>query len=144
EDDLFNPETLRDAGLKLGTGAALGGAIGLVADIASAGLSLGTGTALGAALGGIASQGWGQIGRRLGNKLRGVQELTLESEVLFVLVMQMLDLLAALERRGHAAQGKIVVAHAGEEEGGASLKALVVALQAARSHPAWASAGAAG
>jgi len=139
EDDLFNPETLRDASRKLGTGAAVGGAIGLAADIAFAGLSLGAGTALGAALGGIASQGWGQFGRRLSNKLRGVQELTLENEVLFVLAVQMLTLLAALEQRGHAAQGKMTVASATESD--EALKPLVAALQPARSHPDWASGG---
>ncbi|HEY0844637.1 MAG TPA: GTPase/DUF3482 domain-containing protein [Noviherbaspirillum sp.] len=136
EDDLFNPETLRDASRKLGTGAAVGAAIGLAADLALAGLSLGAGTAVGAAVGGLASQGWGQFGRRLANKVRGVQELTLENEVLFVLAAQMVDLLAALELRGHAAQGKI---DAGPGQESVELKPLVAALQAARGHPDWAS-----
>jgi len=142
EDDLFNPETLRDASRMLGAGAAVGGAIGLAADIAFAGLSLGAGTALGAALGGIASQGWGQFGRRLTNKLRGVQELTLENEVLFVLAAQMLALLVTLERRGHAAQGKIAAASGTEAD--EALKPVVAALQPARSHPNWSSGRAAG
>ena len=59
EGDLFNPQTLVDAGQKLGTGAAVGAAVGLVADVALAGLSLGAATALGAAVGGLASQGGG-------------------------------------------------------------------------------------
>lgn len=138
EGDLFNPETLRDASRKLGTGAAVGGAIGLVADVALAGLSLGTGTALGAAIGGVASQGWGQFGRRLANKLRGVHELTLENEVLYVLGAQMLDLLAALEQRGHAAQGKIAASSGSEAAADAQFKQLVAEVQAARSHPEWA------
>lgn len=138
EDDLFNPETLRDAGRRLGTGAALGGAIGLAVDVALVGLSLGTGTALGATIGGLASQGWGQFGRRLANKMRGMQELTLENEVLYVLAGQMLDLLVALEQRGHAAQGKIATSGATEGEAGVELKPLVGVLQAARSHPEWA------
>lgn len=137
EDDLFNPETLRDASRKLGTGAAIGGAIGLTADIAVGGLSLGAATALGAAIGGIASQGWGPFGRRVVNKLRGVHELTLESEVLYVLAGQMLDLLAALEQRGHAAQGKVSAAPAAPSAATAELKHLVGLLQAARSHPGW-------
>jgi hypothetical protein len=138
EDDLFNPETLRDASRRLGAGAAVGAAIGLTADIALAGLSLGTGMALGAAIGGLASQGWGQLGRRLANKVRGVQELTLENEVLFVLAAQMLQLLLALEQRGHAAQGKVAASTEVEAEAGVKLKRLISGLQAARTHPDWA------
>lgn len=137
EDDLFNAETLRDAGKALGKGAAFGAAIGLTADIALAGLSLGAGTALGAALGGMASQGWGQVGRKMLNKARGVHELTLENEVLFVLAGHMGHLLRALEQRGHAAIGKIA---AGTEEPPAMRKPLtqlIDALQPARSHPEW-------
>jgi len=135
EDDLFNPETLRDAGRKLGTGAAVGAAVGLTADIAFAGMSLGAATAAGAAIGGLASQGWGQFGRRLANKVRGVQELTLENEVLFVLAAHMVALLAALELRGHAAQGKVTAGRPAEP---AELKPLLSRLQAARGHPDWA------
>ncbi|HEY4542787.1 MAG TPA: GTPase/DUF3482 domain-containing protein [Noviherbaspirillum sp.] len=138
EDDLFNPETLRDASRKLGAGAAVGAAIGLTADIALAGLSLGAGTALGAAIGGIASQGWGHLGRRLANKLRGMQELTLENEVLFVLAAQMCALLRALELRGHAAQGKIAAGGDAHVEKGEEIRQLVSTLQPARSHPEWA------
>lgn len=137
ENDLFNPEMLRDASRKLGAGAAVGAALGLTADLALAGLSLGAGTALGAAIGGLASQGWGQFGRRLANRMRGVQELTLENEVLFVLAAQMLNLLAALEQRGHAAQGRIAAA---AEEGvadSAEFKRIIGELQVARSHPEW-------
>ncbi|WP_233575800.1 GTPase/DUF3482 domain-containing protein [Noviherbaspirillum saxi] len=137
ERDLFSPETLRDASRKLGTGAAVGAAIGLTADLALAGLSLGTGAALGAAIGGLASQGWGQFGRRLANKIRGVQELTLETEVLFVLSEQMLQLLMALERRGHAAQGQVEAPDA-NIKASAKLKHLVNELQVARTHPDWA------
>lgn len=135
EDDLFNPETLRDASRKLGAGAAVGAAIGFTADLALAGLSLGAATAVGAAVGGLASQGWGQFARRLSNKVRGVQELTLENEVLFVLAAQMISLLAALERRGHAAQGKVEVGPGTEPE---QLKPLIAKLQAARGRPDWA------
>ena len=135
EDDLFDPETLRDASRKLGTGAAVGAAIGAAADIALAGLSLGAATAVGAAIGGLASQGWGQFGRRLADKVRGVQALTLENEVLYVLAAHMVDLLAALELRGHAAEGKV---KAGTASGTAELKPLMTTLQASRGHPDWA------
>jgi len=138
QDDLFNPETLRDASRKLGTGAAIGAAVGMTADLALAGLSLGAATALGAAIGGMASQGWGQLGRRLANKMRGVQELTLENEVLFVLAAQMSDLLLALELRGHAAQERIATSAGEGGEASAGLKRLVSELQTARGHPEWA------
>ena len=138
EDDLFDPETLLDASRKLGTGAAVGAAIGFTADLALAGLSLGAATALGAAIGGIASQGWAQFGRRLANKVRGMQELTLENEVLYVLAVHMIDLLAALELRGHAAEGKVKAA-SGSSHG--DFKPLLAALQAGRAHPEWATQG---
>jgi len=135
EDDLFDPETLREASRTLGSGAAVGAAIGAAADIAFAGLSLGAATALGATIGGLASQGFGQFGRRLVNKARGVQELTLENEVLYVLAAHMVDLLAALELRGHAAEGKV---KAGTATGSIELKPVVAAVQPARAHPEWA------
>jgi GTPase Era involved in 16S rRNA processing len=137
EADLFNPETLRDASKKLGTGAAVGAAIGFAADLALAGMSLGAASALGAAIGGIASQGWGQFGRKLANKVFGVEELTLENEVLLVMAEHMLNLLWTLEQRGHAAMGKVSsrqqTPHAANEE----LKRLIEAVQPARSHPDW-------
>ena len=107
EHDLFNPELLQDAGRKLGTGAAVGAAIGFGADVALAGMSLGAATALGAALGGVASQGWSQLPRKLSNKLQGVDELTLEDAVLLALADSLLTLIMALERRGHAASARL-------------------------------------
>ena len=103
EDELFNPAVLQDAAVKLGTGAAVGAAIGLGLDVALAGLSLGAATALGATLGGLASQGFGPAGRALANRLNGRQDLTLEDPVLAVLANRLLALLNALAQRGHAA-----------------------------------------
>jgi hypothetical protein len=103
DSELFNPELLKAAGKRLGAGAALGAAVGLGLDVALAGLSLGAATGVGAALGGVASQGFGAMGRQLGNQLRGIKELSLEDPVLLLLVAQRLSLLRALERRGHAA-----------------------------------------
>ncbi len=107
ENDLFNPELLQDAGRKLGTGAAVGAAVGFAADVALAGMSLGAATALGAAVGGAASQGWSQIPRKLRNKLQGIEELTLEDAVLLALADSLLSLITALERRGHAASARL-------------------------------------
>jgi hypothetical protein len=100
--DLFSPDTLRQAGTRLGAGAAVGAAVGLVADIALAGTSLGAGMAMGGALGGALAHGWGPLGRRMANRLRGIREVTVEDAVLAILARRQLALLRALERRGHA------------------------------------------
>jgi GTPase Era involved in 16S rRNA processing len=138
EADLFNPETLKEAGKRLGAGAAVGAAIGLTADIASAGLSLGTGSVIGAAIGGIASQGWGPFSRKLVNQARGVQEVTLENEVLLVTAEHMIKLLGVLEQRGHAAMGKVMIQGEISEDMSKEMRALIHAVQPARGHPEWA------
>ncbi|GIZ52770.1 GTPase/DUF3482 domain-containing protein [Noviherbaspirillum aridicola] len=131
EDDLFNPGVLQDATKKLGAGAAIGAALGLAADVALGGLSLGAGMSIGAAAGGVASQGFGALGRKLANRARGILELSLENEVLWVAAGQLFGLQAALERRGHAAQGRISPA-AADKAIETRLKKLMVALQPAR------------
>lgn len=141
EADLFNPELLKQAGRQFGTGAALGGAIGVVADVALAGLSLGAAATLGATIGGLASQGLGQVGRRLGNKLRGLLELSLEDAALLQIAAQHLTLLLGLERRGHAAL-EVMREQAGMSIEPEALAALRRALRPARGHPEWAGVGA--
>jgi len=140
--DLFNPETLRDAGVRLGTGAAVGAAVGVVADLALAGLSLGAGAALGATIGGALAQGWGPFGRKLANVVRGVHELSVEDGVLALSAAWQLDTLLALERRGHAAVQPLAAGAAPDSpdarEGMAALAPIVAACAPARSHPAWA------
>lgn len=128
--DLFHPETLQDAGRKLGTGAAVGAAVGFAADLALAGMSLGAATALGAAVGGVASQGWSQVPRKLRHKLQGVEELTLEDAVLLGLADSLLRLVRALERRGHAATERLAIA--GPGAGQDALQSVVWALAPAR------------
>jgi len=135
--DFFSAEAMKDAGLRLGKGAAIGIGVGVVADLALAGLSLGAGAALGGAIGGAVAQGWSPLGRKLLNKLRDVQELTVEDRVLQVLVAWQLKLVDALERRGHAATQRIVTGKdraTGRDE---ALRAIVRAAQPARSHPEW-------
>jgi hypothetical protein len=134
--DFFHPEALKDAGILLGKGVAVGAAVGVVADIALAGLSLGTGAALGGAIGGAMSQGLGPLGRKLANKLRDVHELTVEDRVLFVLMGWQLRLMRALEHRGHAAVDRIATSTANSTDQRA-LVDLVHAAQPARSHPDW-------
>ncbi len=134
--DFFHPEALKDAGILLGKGVAVGAAVGVVADLALAGLSLGTGAALGGAIGGAMSQGLGPLGRKLANKLRDVHELTVEDRVLFVLLGWQLRLLRALEHRGHAALERIGADGLGAGDPQA-LADCVRSAQPARSHPDW-------
>ncbi len=157
ESDLFNPETLRQAGKRLGQGATIGASIGVVADLAVGGISLGAGAALGGLIGGVVTQGWSQFGRRLWNQVRGVQQLSVENELLLLAAEGLLGLMAMLEQRGHAAQQKVQMAHkptrastteaigatwkiGPEIESGrdAHLRACVRALEPARSHESWA------
>ncbi|MDO8904242.1 GTPase/DUF3482 domain-containing protein [Hydrogenophaga sp.] len=135
--DLFNPETLASVGRLLGQGAAAGAAVGLTLDIALAGLSLGTGTALGAAIGGVVGQGWGQLPRKLRNRLMRIEELTLQDDVLAVLADGLLQLCQRLEARGHAALEPLAVRLAPADSYRADLKALLADLAPARSHPEW-------
>ncbi|MBT2326599.1 GTPase/DUF3482 domain-containing protein [Variovorax paradoxus] len=137
--DFFHPEALKDAGILLGKGVAVGAAVGVVADLALHGLSLGAGAALGGAIGGALSQGLGPLGRKLANKLRDVQELTVEDRVLFVIASWQLRLLRALEQRGHAAVDRIAAGAdaAGTEAARRPLAEVVRAAQPARSHPDW-------
>jgi Domain of unknown function (DUF3482)/50S ribosome-binding GTPase len=136
--DLFHAETLRDAGVRLGKGAAIGAGIGLAADVALAGVSLGSAAALGAAIGGAASQGFGAFGRRLVNLAQGREELSLEDTVVLVVAQRLLALQAALDARGHAASERIDLERAGPPI--ERLQPLLRAVQAARAHPQWAEA----
>jgi GTPase Era involved in 16S rRNA processing len=135
--DFFNPEAMKDAGLRLGKGAAVGAAVGVVADLATGGLSLGAGAALGGAIGGAISQGIGPLGRKLFNTLRDVHELSVDDGVLILLADWQWALVRALERRGHAATSRIQVE---PERGAGHTQALTAAVRAtapARSHPEW-------
>ncbi len=139
EDDLFNPELLKEAGKRLGLGAMIGAGLGVVADVAMAGLSLGAATTLGATLGGAASGGWKPLWRKLENRLSGVQELTAEAPVLLLLADHLLGLARALERRGHAAMDKLRIEASvdGGAAPGGDLQPVLRALEPARGHPDW-------
>lgn len=134
EDDLFNPETLRSMGVKLGGGAAAGAAAGLGLDLMVGGLSLGVATAIGALAGG----GWQTLrhyGDRLRGKLSGHQELTVDDAIIRLLALRALDLLSALEARGHAAMTPFKQAaevNADWREG-----VLPPSIASARAHPEW-------
>lgn len=138
EADVFNPETLRRLGVKLGTGAAAGAAAGVGVDLLAGGLTLGAAAALGALAGGL-WQTVGEYGERLLAGLRGHRELTVDDAILRLLALRQRDLLAALDGRGHAAFEPIRLDDADARrwrEG-----SLPDALQRARAHPEWAQGG---
>ena len=142
EDDLFNPALLKEAGRRLGLGAAIGAGIGAVADVALAGLSLGAAATLGGAIGSALSGGWQPLAGKLRGRLTGTQELTAQDAVLALLAARLLALNQALTQRGHAAQHKL---RAAEWEEGSQQAAqarqltatLADALRPARAHPDW-------
>lgn len=137
EADLFNPETLRQAGMHLTGGAAIGAGVGVAVDLAFAGLTLGAGAAIGAAIGGAASQGMTQFGRKVYHKVRGIQEISASNDVLAVMASHMVELVRILEHRPHAASGKIKLSVVPSEAGTAAYQAVLEAAQPARNYPDW-------
>lgn len=135
-DDLFNPETLRQLGVRLGGGVAAGAAAGAGIDLLVGGLTLGAATAIGALAGG-AWQTVGHYGQRLLGKLKGQRELSVDDSVLRLLALRQRLLLAALQARGHAAQEAIRVASPEDKQWRQGT--LPDALRKARAHPEWSS-----
>lgn len=133
-DDLFNPETLRQLGVRLGGGVAAGAAAGAGIDLLVGGLTLGAATALGALAGG-AWQTVGHYGQRLLGKLKGQRELSVDDSVLRLLALRQRQLLAALQARGHAAMEAIRVASPEDKQWREGK--LPEALRKARAHPEW-------
>ncbi|MBK6736567.1 MAG: DUF3482 domain-containing protein [Haliea sp.] len=133
-DDLFNAETLKQLGVRVGGGIVAGAAAGAGIDLALAGLSLGT-AALAGAIAGGALQTARNYGDRLLGKLRGQRELTVDDNVLRLLALRQRQLVQALEARGHAAMNSIEVTTPADmswREG-----KLPQSLQRARAHPQW-------
>lgn len=136
EDDLFNPELLKQASLRLGKGAAVGAVMGAIVDVALAGVSLGAAASTGAAIGGALSGGWRSAWRKISGRLRGMQELTVENAVLALLAQRLLTLTVALMQRGHAAQEKMRALQDAPIVETLHLEML----EDARAHPEWARA----
>lgn len=135
-DDLFNPETLRQLGVKIGSGMAAGAAAGAGVDLLVGGLTLGAATLLGALAGGGA-QTARHYGNRLLGKLKGQRELTVDDAVLRLLALRQRQLLKALAARGHAAVETIRLDTPQDRswrEG-----RLPEPLRRARAHPEWSS-----
>lgn len=143
--DLFDPQALKEFGVQLGKGVAAGAVAGATLDAFTGGLSLGAGMAVGALAGGL-WQGADKWGRRLLGKLRGETELSVDDAVLRLLAVRQLSLIAALERRGHAAQTPIRLGEIDAEDFDQPLQrelnawraqALPEELRLARIHPQW-------
>lgn len=141
QDDLFSVDTLKKLSVRAPSRMAKGAALGVGIDLVAGGLTLGAAAALGAAAGGL----WQLIddyGGRVLARLRGGRELSVDEAVLRVLGLRQLSLLAALERRGHAALTPIELAAVEEAE--AELAShwregeLPVVISWARAHPEWA------
>lgn len=135
-DDLFNPETLKLLGVRLGGGVAAGAAAGAGVDLLVGGLTLGA-AALAGALAGGALQTARNYGSRLMGKFKGQRELTVDDAVLRLLALRQQQLMHALDARGHAAQDSIRL-DAPQEQGWRKGR-LPDALAKARAHPQWSS-----
>jgi hypothetical protein len=135
EDDLFNPEVMKQAAKRLGLGATVGALIGLGVDVAMAGLSLGAGTVMGTALGGMALSSSKQGVRWIRRKFRGQVDLTVDDVTLLVLLARQSDLLSALQGRAHAAISRVLVDT--EAEASPAVRQVMKLLTIARGHPEW-------
>ncbi|MFB4369585.1 MULTISPECIES: GTPase/DUF3482 domain-containing protein [unclassified Pseudomonas] len=135
-EDLFNPETIKQLGIRLGGGAAAGAAAGAGVDLLVGGLTLGTAALAGALLGGGA-QTLRNYGSRLKGKLQGQRELTVDDAVLRLLALRQEHLLAALDQRGHAAVEAVRLGALQDSQWREGK--LPGALRVARARPEWSS-----
>lgn len=135
-DDLFNPETLKELGVKIGGGMAAGAAAGAGVDLMVGGITMGAAALLGALAGGGA-QTARHYGNRLLDKLKGQRELTVDDAVLRLLALRQRQLLIALAARGHAALEAIRL-DAPDDKTWREGK-LPEALHRCRAHPQWSS-----
>lgn len=135
-DDLFNPATMKQLGVKVGSGMAAGAATGAGIDLITGGLSLGVATVMGAAVGGL-TQTFRNYGERIKGKWRGERELTVNDNTLRLLAIRQQRLLTALELRGHAAYERIELNTPLEQQWRSG--DLAQPLITARAYPAWSS-----
>ena len=135
--DLFSAESLKQFGIRAGSGAAAGGLAGLAIDAMTGGLTLGAAAALGATIGAV----WGSLelhGQRLADVFRGYSQLRVREETLRLLAVRQLDLIQALLRRGHASQDKIqLTSQAAAARAGWATGRVPDVLLDARLHPEW-------
>lgn len=129
--DPFDTQLWKEYGIRTTSGAAAGALIGLGIDVATLGASVGMGTAIGGFLGGLLPNI-----QTIGDTLSGKQTLLIDPATLTLLAARALDLLAALQARGHAAQNSIGIA---EKSTPWPSHRLPSVLQKARSHQRWSS-----
>lgn len=139
ENDLFDPDTLQLMSVRIGGGAAAGAASGLGVDLMTGGLTLGAGAAIGALAGG----GY-QTVRHYGNRLLGIlageQHMRVQDDILALLAGRQMQLLLALEGRGHAATTAHRLDAADASEPGVQApwqNTLPAPLRRARARPEW-------
>lgn len=99
-------DRLLAVGRDTGRGAAAGAATGAALDLALGGLSLGTATLIGALTGGGLGSAW-QWRDALGDRLRGRRRVVIDDRAAGTLASRALDLIAALEQRGHASESPV-------------------------------------
>ena len=138
-DDLFNPEVLKLAAQRLGKGAAIGAVLGLAADLAVAGISLGAGALIGGAVGGMLAGSWQKTVRWAGARIKGRIDLTIEDAALAVLLSRQSQLLLLLQGRAHAAIARLVLGD--ESDAAEAAGPLLSVLKTARAHPEWSRLG---
>ncbi|MDK4534696.1 DUF3482 domain-containing protein [Kingella kingae] len=127
--DPFDPELLKQYGIRASKGAAAGALLGLGIDALTLGTSLGMGATIGGVLGGLAGNWQAML-----DKFNGIETLYVDEAMLTVLAARNLDLLNALQTRGHAATAPIAL-HSSSAPWQAN--ALPDVLKKARSHPKW-------
>lgn len=137
QQDLFDPYTLQAMGLKVGSGAAAGAAAGVGVDLMVGGVTLGAAAAIGALLGG-GLQTLRHYGSNLVGMISGEKILRIDDNILRALAARQVQLLKALETRGHAAQHKIMPADAADTVFAG--QRLPAPLRQAQANPDWASA----
>ncbi len=101
--DLFHPDALVDMGVHVGKGFAAGAMAGATIDVFTGGLSLGAAALIGGVVGSV-WQGVDKFGKRILGKIQGYEELSVDDAVIRLLGLRGLQLIDALEHRGHAAQ----------------------------------------
>ncbi|CAM3252162.1 GTPase SAR1 [Pseudomonas floridensis] len=135
-DDLFNPETLKLMGVRVGGGVAAGAAAGAGVDLMVGGVTLGAAAVVGAIAGGALLTAR-SYGARLLGKLKGRRELTVDDAVLRLLALRQGHLLLALAVRGHAAMNSIELTTPQDKTWRKGK--LPAPLSRARAHPQWSS-----
>lgn len=140
--DLFNPEALRQFGIRTGSAAAAGAVAGLAIDVMLGGMTLGGAAATGAAVGAL----YGAVrdkGRDLVARYTGYSTLRVDDATLSLIAVRNAALIDALFRRGHASQQPTRIDHVEASKGG-SVAGVLKALSKCRAHPEWSRIGATG